>query len=429
VLQKPVRIQRNSTLLPEESIRPGLLQQLRPAKFVLTLTLSLTTIGAVFAYSKAGDGGRVGSNETIAIPEKVSQIADFAPSGWHVFKSARGELNQDGRTDLACILVKDGDDPEGFADQSAEFKRVVVVALAQPDGSFVRDAVGYGAIMSGEIARNFALSVADVRIERGNVVVTNGNSATYIETHDCKYRKQKGQYELIGITRNYACIREDDQFSATVDRNLNISYVEDNLTRRKSSKAMHYYALRAGLTSEPPVIDGTAAAGEWNGQVAHLKRADCVALGKKEWWKNAADLSAALQAKRTKDSLYVCADLTGSRITENDDVQLIDDQEKVIAPAEIKRSTSGGHETIECRFQLDKIPKHCYINNELNPSRLNVSVEVVCHEPAGAGASEKNMPLILSTSCGGRDYTGEISLCEKSSLPLLSDWSWQYPDD
>jgi len=415
-------------LQKERSIRRGpLARSLRCAVSTAAFGLMLATGGPALAVSKQ-ETGRVGSSDTIAIPEKVSQIADFAPPGWHVFKSARGELNQDGRTDLVCIVIKDGDDPEGFGTQPGEFRRAVVVALAQPDGSFVRDAVGYGAIMSGEIARNFALSVADVRIERGNVVVTNGNSATYIETHDLKFRKHKGEYELIGITRNYACIREDDQFSATIDRNLNISYVEDNLTKRKSSKAMHYYALRAGLTSDPPVIDGTASPGEWNGQAAHLKRAECVAMGKNKW-KSSADLSAAVQAKRTKESLYICADLTGSQITENDDLQLIDEQEKAIAPAEIKRSTANGHETIECRFQLDKIPKHCYVDNELNPPRLHLSVEIVCREPNDAGTNDKNTPLILSTSCGGRDYTGEISLCQKSGLPLLGDWSWQHPDD
>jgi len=75
------------------------------------------------------------------LPSTAAAAESFAPSDWQVETQARGDLNADGRPDLAMILLARGispADPPPERQAAIGAPRILVVAFARTDGSYER---------------------------------------------------------------------------------------------------------------------------------------------------------------------------------------------------------------------------------------------------------------------------------------------------
>ena len=78
-----------------------------------------------------------------ALPAAAADAAGFAPRGWHVEKTARGDLDGDGAADLAFVLrMRDPANVlanEGLGNNPFDTNpRILGVAFAEPGGGFYR---------------------------------------------------------------------------------------------------------------------------------------------------------------------------------------------------------------------------------------------------------------------------------------------------
>ncbi|MBS1989230.1 MAG: hypothetical protein JSS83_01865 [Cyanobacteria bacterium SZAS LIN-3] len=384
--------------------RPGILK--KQSRLFLLSALSLAIgFSTIWAPAQAVDSGEVSTLATIIpsatplqIPLEGKDVDAFVPSGCKIFARASGDLNRDGLSDAAFIVVQKDDNPQGFADQPDSMPRAVVVVFAQPGGGYKRAAIGYGPVMSGKTATNFALSVVEISIVKGALVIKNANSASFTQAHELTFAWQHGRMELTRVSFNCCCLRDGNQHSSSEDRDLNTGLVH--------CAGARFFALRAPLLGGTlPVIDGKVEKGEWSGQSVHIE-------------------SATVQAAYNKDDLFICALMQGSAAPrmKNCRVQLLAAGGKLIQPVESKTLIAGDKTVVECKFKMEQIPKGAVSESEFAPKRLRLTVQIVGELPGGKG------PLVISTGNGLKGL-GEISLCRNAAQPTLENWSWEHSDE
>jgi len=412
--------------------KQSLWQSVLPLSIALALTGSFTDR----AFAAAADVlTTIIPGATAAdIPAQGSTVDSFAPAGWKVFKSAEGDLNHDGRSDLAMIIVKEGDNPENFGEQAETSPRAVVVAFASA-GSYKRIAVGYGPVMSGRTAGKFATSVVDINIVKGRLIVKNGNSASYIQAHELTFSWQHGDMQLTEVDLNACSLREPDPHSTSEVRDLNSGAVTRELSNPsddtvKSSE--HFWALRAPLIkTAPPQIDGVIGRSEWPGQVVQLSernRANIVegaheVVGKGE-------LKVQMQAQWSVEKVYVCAVARGAMVaragkTAKFSLRLAGAR-KLVQADESKCTIKDGIVTVESSFSKNKFFRDHVEAVEYAPKRLNVAVQFVID--SADGRNSRAGKVVMSTATK-RAAAGQISLCRRPEPPTLSTWTWEHPDD
>lgn len=141
--------------------------------------------------------------EASDVPERVSALPEFAPSGWKLAQEVRGDLAGAGALDAAIVLVRLSLPEEELAsDDEDQFRdRVLVVALAESAGEFRR--VGFsnellgctqcGGAFWATLEMPIELGIADRRLriaqEYGSRVVTN------VEVH-LRYAEDLGRVVL-----------------------------------------------------------------------------------------------------------------------------------------------------------------------------------------------------------------------------------------
>lgn len=392
------------------------------SRLVRNTTTILIACMLLMAVQRAYGGS--GQRECPVIPEHGRKESDFAPAGWRIYKSASGDLNKDGRPDVAFVVVRNEDNIEALPQQQSACPRVVVVALREADGSLHRECVAPDAIMTGDLARNFALNIVDISIDNGNVDITNANGATQAASFLAKYRLQKGVFELIGMTRTYANVREN--YSDRIDKNLNTGFTIRESSgpgnERERSLTKRYYSIRSGGVRNAPTIDGVVREDEWPGRTVWLDAKEFVVSGR-AFWNKPEDLTAIMGSVHTSDRLFLHVVLIGTLAVSPVSVELVNEKGQVIRAIDSAQSKSKGGITIESVYSMASLARATIEESECSPA-VSVSAEVTVNNE-----KSKNGKVVLSTSGGGRKYPAEITLNRTPELPLLSEFTWEHPDD
>ncbi|RBL67868.1 hypothetical protein C3E98_029510 [Pseudomonas sp. MWU13-2625] len=147
---------------------------------------------------------------------------DFVPKGWKLEFQTKGDLNGDGRDDLALVL-RDNDPANVISDDGmceSPFDanpRILVVAFAQPDGQYALALRNETLIPTRESpCLADALEEGNVSIDRGTLQVTLGRFASAgsweMGSTTVTFRWQDRNFMLIGydnlsVMRNTAAFR------------------------------------------------------------------------------------------------------------------------------------------------------------------------------------------------------------------------------
>lgn len=161
-----------------------------------------------------------------SIPTQAATAEGFAPTGWTVLQKAAGDLDGDGRADLALILQNDQqpDALSGFnqdGEQGRKFwPRVLVVALADANVSGYRRLLANAAFVAPHQFRSLddVLDGEAIAISKGVLSVSFHQFATMgswsMGNTDYTFRYRDGAMPLIGMER-YTIHRATLEYSQT----------------------------------------------------------------------------------------------------------------------------------------------------------------------------------------------------------------------
>ena len=137
------------------------------------------------------------------VPRSGASEKDFAPAGWVVEESIKGDLNGDGRTDLAIKLIE-AESPNADPDINEDRQRALVVALADPNGGYTRAAVSDGLLQCtgcGGAFYGVMPAPANVSIKRGVLIVAQDHGSRNLQqsTYKIRFDPASGHFILIGF--------------------------------------------------------------------------------------------------------------------------------------------------------------------------------------------------------------------------------------
>ena len=137
------------------------------------------------------------------VPAEGRAVADFIPAGWVLEAQVAGDLNNDAVPDLALKLIqeKPANAKEG---EIVERQRALVVLFRRQDGT-LRTAGTAGKVLQctscGGAFYGVAAAPAEVRIERGVIVVNQDFGSREVTEHTYRFRYEpaSGRVVLIGF--------------------------------------------------------------------------------------------------------------------------------------------------------------------------------------------------------------------------------------
>jgi hypothetical protein len=302
----------------------------------------------------------IAQEQKITIPMTAKDPKDFAPKGWKIDVVEKGDLNGDKIDDAAIVMTK----PELMENDTVKetSKRFVVLALGD-GGQFKRTALSDEAALDEDEGGVMGDPFQELKIEKGIVIITHYGGSSSRRGVTERYRWQQNRWMLIGATYESFHATEPDGTSSVTDTNLSTGFVhctdadiEDVNGRKKPPKKGDYYELQAITTNEAQRIDGLFETGEWQGYVLKLN-ADKQVVRDVQLWKGISDVSAALNAVRQGEDLFIRAEVTDDRFSEGDGLRLVNEKGKAIAPKEIKTAPTPKGYNVEARYSMKDLAK------------------------------------------------------------------------
>lgn len=145
------------------------------------------------------------------LPERATTARDFVPQGWVLEKSVQGDLNGDGRADLAMVMREK--DPEkmltasedgGDRDFDTNPYRIAA-AFLEADGKTYRLVMENHMLIPRHRNRNLADPFQDLSVRAGSLFVHLSHFANMggwgAATLKYQFRHQRGAFHLIGYER------------------------------------------------------------------------------------------------------------------------------------------------------------------------------------------------------------------------------------
>ena len=135
-----------------------------------------------------------------SVPVEAARVEEFAPRGWKIHRQASGDLNGDGRPDVALILFDKSLDtaPARSIDNP---QPALVIALATENGRWHRAGINSKLIVSDDSS----FAPLKLQINKGVVVLRqeeqsdiSANTLDYAYTHRFRYDPTADRFVLIG---------------------------------------------------------------------------------------------------------------------------------------------------------------------------------------------------------------------------------------
>jgi len=371
----------------------------------------------------------IAQEQKITMPMTAKAPEGFAPKGWEIDAVEKGDLNGDKIDDAAIVMTK----PEVMENDTLKESSKRFLVLAVGDGSqFKRTAFSDEAALDKDEGGAMGDPFQELKIEKGIVIINYYGGSAWRWGITQRYRWQQNRWILIGNTYEGFHATEPDDTGSVTDTNLSTGFVhrtdadiEDENGRKKPPKKGDYYELQAITTNEAQKIDGLFDPDEWQGYVLKLN-ADKQVIRDVQLWNGISDVSAALNAVRQGEDLFIRAEVTDNQFSEGDGLRLVNKKGLVIAPKEIKTAPTPKGYNVEARYSMKDLAKfapereggamdleYFLRRDDLDPANIGffAAVEVI-------DVDGKTKRATLSTKLRGSPFNGSIRVYQAGVVVL-----------
>ena len=196
------------------------------------------------------------------LPTAGRRAEDFAPRGWQVQVQASGDLNGDGRPDLAFVLHEA--DPklvlhsDGFGTDNLDTNpRVLGIAFAQPDGSY-----RLAAQNATLIPRWTESNMDDYFGEDGSLTIARGAFSVGLHyfanmggwdagSTTLTFRWQNGQFELIGYENDNLKRNSGEETKTSINYSTGVKLVSTDFMNDDGNGRTHAGTRHTKLPAKP----------------------------------------------------------------------------------------------------------------------------------------------------------------------------------
>src|SRR5262249_35052547 len=265
--------------------------------------------------------------QRITIPMTAKDAEGFAPEGWGIELVQHADLNGDKIDDAVVVITKPEVIEHGVVKEVE--KRFLVLAFGA-GGQLERTALSDDAVLDKDQGGPFGDPFVGVKVENGIIAIEHNGGGGWRWRVTERYRWQQNRWMLIGKTYGRLINFDLDHLERSKDTDLSTGLVSRTDTMRHflglggkrepgTTKRDDYYELQVIPTGEAQKIDGLFEAGEWQGHVLNLNTRRQVISGVR-LWKGVSDVSAALNAVRQGDDLFIRAEITDDRFSAGDSI-------------------------------------------------------------------------------------------------------------
>ena len=178
-------------------------------------------LGVLILVSSSAFAQEAGVLDPARVPAEGRDTKQFVPSGWKIEEQVAGDLNGDSLPDFALKLVEDKVEKNSEGDPT-ERGRALVIVLATADGKLKRAGVAEALLQCTRCGGAFYGVVeapADVKIEKGTVVVNQEHGSRELSNITFRFRYDAATRRFILIGFDYATV---DRLTAnTVSESIN----------------------------------------------------------------------------------------------------------------------------------------------------------------------------------------------------------------
>lgn len=135
------------------------------------------------------------------IPLKGKALADFIPDGYDTLATASGDLNKDGKQDLAFILRDKKEEAETDEADTLPVPNRILVILHRETDTYSRVALSDKAVLCKYCGGIFGDPFQGLSIEKGVLVLSHYGGSNWRWGYIHRFRFQQNGYYLIGETR------------------------------------------------------------------------------------------------------------------------------------------------------------------------------------------------------------------------------------
>jgi hypothetical protein len=316
------------------------------------------------------------------IPNKAAKPSGFLSEPWVIDSRAVGDLNKDGRQDVAMILSINAQGGMSAA------HRKLVVALKRGNG--------YEKVIDTDKATMLGFgpsgAVPQVEIKRGVLIVNHygGSRERYEYRH--KYQIRNGRFVLIGFTAE-----SNDALDASSHQRLDVNTMTGEVSSNRASSKGAVTERLLELWAAPIAGDEPSPS-DWGAPAVHVSSAD--SKGK---------ISATLQAVHSSKKLFVKAQLDDETPLTSGEICLVDARGTIISP-DSSRATIYGYRINTYDLQSGLLKELTTQDKSSDQQILRLSVSLKPHV-----ASKST----LSTTV--KKTTGAIFLSKTKGAPDLLD--------
>lgn len=340
--------------------------------------------------------------------------ASLVPAGFKLLGQAAGDLDGDRRPDLVVVVgsLKEGTgEPSEWASHP---RRRLIAARRLADGKLQVMATSDRAVMCEHCGGVFGEPFEGLKIEAGELVVSHYGGSRNRWSYQDRYRWQGGVFQHT-VASSTASDTLEPGFLRVRRDDLQTRLVTITTGEGKRAKVQAFAEVWAPR----------GVAGAFKGPVTAVAKAAHVTAGRSAW-RDADDASFLVAATREGGTLHLRVQVSDDKVTQADQVQLIDGAGKPVKPLASQRvARPRGYDWV-ARYPLPALGLAAteqrykdYHEGQANPAGdrvLNASVEVHDGDAAGAPVT------ILSTSQGGRKWPGNLRLRAEARTPRLGDY-------